>query len=1231
MIQNFNEEAYLEANTDVREAIERGDFPSVALYLKHFGLQRIQHGKTKFHKDLEPFSTASYLEAFPEVEGLVKSGAFPSVFDHFRKVGYSKLLEDLHNKDSIINPLKKDISVEERLIIGFDEEAYLEANQDVKEALERGDFPSVELYLKHFGLKRIEKGVTKFHKDHAPFSVSSYLNLFPDVQFLVDSGEFSSVFDHFCQVGYADIIVEKIKLVVEEEDTSTEKVIVILGIPRSGLTLTTSLLSGNCNASAWFLPYATRKNVGIEPFTDFNSIKNAYAEAFPDEKSIKNTLFISETTADENSVDFIVESLNNLKKEGVEAHILWLTRNLHHTYISQMETAFTYWGAEEPSYSEESYQSYIDFTKRSYLQIVEIADHFDTALCSYEKFLQDPIASVHAIYNWFDINDHNVSDDLKFENRHVAGDPSFSPEAILNDRSNIREAKWQEMQDLDNSLEPLSKLFVEAMQERLEALLLSPSMPFAFDRYKKILLEKYFDATYYKAQYEDIKKNRLDPLEHYISFGWKEGRNPSANFETKWYKENFFDDGHTPSFLHFLLMGRFQTTPGRSIGIMENLKIIDPESYEITDDLVLVAPKFKNPKVSIVVPAYNEEKYSMACIQSIIENTEDDVSYEIIFMDDKSPDESARLIEQNLRNVKFITNGVNYGFLKNCNKGATFAIGEYILFLNNDTNVQPGWLSSLVELIESADDIGMVGSRLVYPTGQQQEAGGIVWNDASGWNFGRLDDPNKPEYNYVKEADYLTGAAMMIRTSLWEEIGGFDERYVPAYYEDSDLAFEVRKHGYRAMYQPKSVVIHFEGISNGTDLGSGIKKYQVVNKENFFNKWKDVLETEHFPNAQDVFLARDRSKSKKHILIIDHYVPHFDQDAGSRTMWQYLLLFKDLGYHVTFAGDNFFKHEPYTSMLENYGIEVLYGEYYANNFDSWLDLNGKYLDIVYLLRPHISIKYIDRVRKYTEATIFYNGTDFHFLRMQREYDITQDPALLIDLENTKKDEIHLFEKSDCVLTISEFERDYFNEEFPQWNVELIPTYIYSEDLPLSQNSFKKREDILFVGGFVHKPNLEGVKWFLKEIWPLITNKIPDIKFYIVGSNMPEEIKDLQSDTIIPKGFVSDEELALLYNSTKIVVAPLTFGAGVKGKIIEAICNGVPTVTTSVGAEGIIDANTVLSITDKSNQFAKKVIKLYSDKKKWNSMREEQIIYARKHFSLKNVKTYIDDVFSKDYK
>ena len=184
------------------------------------------------------------------------------------------------------------------------------------------------------------------------------------------------------------------------------------------------------------------------------------------------------------------------------------------------------------------------------------------------------------------------------------------------------------------------------------------------------------------------------------------------------------------------------------------------------------------PMVSIVIPCYNQVHYTYACLQSILEFTKD-VTYEVIIADDVSTDATAEL-GRYAEGLVICRNETNQGFLRNCNQAAKAARGKYIMFLNNDTKVTEGWLSSLVNLIESDSTIGMVGSKLVYPDGRLQEAGGIIWSDGSGWNYGRLDDPDKAEYNYVKDVDYISGAAILLSTALWKQIGGFDQRFAPA-------------------------------------------------------------------------------------------------------------------------------------------------------------------------------------------------------------------------------------------------------------------------------------------------------------------------------------------------------------------------------------------------------------------------------------------------------------------
>ena len=606
----------------------------------------------------------------------------------------------------------------------------------------------------------------------------------------------------------------------------------------------------------------------------------------------------------------------------------------------------------------------------------------------------------------------------------------------------------------------------------------------------------------------------------------------------------------------------------------------------------LELPVCKKPQVSIVIPVYNEFDYTYNCIKSIIKNS-GDVTYEVIVANDCSTDLTTE-IESIIKHVRVITTKKNVRFLLNCNNAAKHAKGQYILFLNNDTQVQENWLAPLVELIERDEKNGMVGSKLVYPDGRLQEAGGIVWKDASAWNYGHLKDPDDPEYNYVKEADYISGAAIMIRKTLWTQIGGFDERFVPAYYEDTDLAFEVRKAGYKVLYQPLSKVVHFEGVSNGTDTSTGLKHYQEVNFQKFYDKWKDELEANHEENAVNVFTAKDRSGKKQQMLVVDHYVPHHDKDAGGKCTYMYLKLFVKMGFKVTFIGDNFFKHEPYTTELNQMGIEVLYGNYYYNNWKEWLKENSHYFDYIYLQRPHIAIKYIDIVKKYSKAKIFYFAHDLHHVREMREYELTGDKTKLESAQKWKKQEYELFEKADIGHVVGSYEQDIMQKAFPDKPIRNIPLYIY-EDLPQDINrDFSDRHDLLYVGGFGHPPNVDAVLWFAENVFPKVLERIPDIKWHVVGGKEPEKIKELNNEHIIIEGFMPDEDLHRLYHTCRLAVVPLRYGAGVKGKVVESAYFQIPLVTTSIGAEGIDATMGNMLVIDDADRMVEEICRVYND-------------------------------------
>ena len=654
----------------------------------------------------------------------------------------------------------------------------------------------------------------------------------------------------------------------------------------------------------------------------------------------------------------------------------------------------------------------------------------------------------------------------------------------------------------------------------------------------------------------------------------------------------------------------------------------EPQIWEVDEitDLSqcdkLVFRKWDAPTVSIVIPVYNQFTYTYNCLKSILENS-GDVSYEIIIADDVSNDLTTRLSEI-AENIQIARNKENQRFLRNCNQAAKYAKGEYILFLNNDTQVQENWLQPLVELIERDDSIGMVGSKLIYPDGSLQEAGGIIWGDGHAWNYGSGQNANKPEFNYVKEVDYISGAAIMIRTSLWKEIGGFDELFAPAYCEDSDLAFEVRKHGYKLMYQPASVVVHFEGKSNGTDLNAGVKSYQVENSKKLAEKWKEEFARQS-QTEDDLFHARERSQNKKTILVIDHYVPQFDKDAGSKTTWQYLKMFVKQGYNVKFMGDNFFQDEEYTPVLEQYGIEVLYGPWYAENYKQWIIDNQDNIDFVYLNRPHITEKYIDFIKNETNIKCIYYGHDLHFLRIFREYELCKDEALLQESEDWKRREFAIMKQADINYYPSYVEVDEIHKVDSSILAKAITAYVYEEFRDDISLDFAQKNGILFVGGFGHPPNEDAVLWFAKEVYPLITKK-QDIPFYIVGSNATDAVKRLNSKNVIVRGFVTEEELKELYDTCKLVVVPLRYGAGVKGKVVEALYYGTPMVTTTVGIEGIKGAEEFMEVADEPEEFAQKVLTLYNDNDRLVKTVEDYQKYIKAHNSIDAVWDIVKEDF-----
>lgn len=641
-----------------------------------------------------------------------------------------------------------------------------------------------------------------------------------------------------------------------------------------------------------------------------------------------------------------------------------------------------------------------------------------------------------------------------------------------------------------------------------------------------------------------------------------------------------------------------------------------------------------SPRVSIVILCYNKVELTQACLESL-SATDPQIPFEVIVIDNASQDETPEFLAMLEGDVRVERMEENLGFVRGCNHGASLARGEFVLFLNNDTVLQPGWLEPLVAVMDEDPRCGAVSPMLIYPDGRVNDAGGLVFADGECWRYGMGDGAvDNPKLNSRRAVDYAMGACLLVRKSLWDLIGGFDERYAPAYYEDVDLSFAIRAQGYRVFYEPASRVVHVEGGTGGTDVTSGAKQYQVINRGKFAEKWADELS--HRPRMDPTIVenwahrgqggfgpgedsvsswnqAIVAQQDSHNVLIIDPLVPMFDRNSGHMRLWHAITQLRAMGNSVTYWAYMPYELNTYQPHLAKIGVPV-YGPdprymsgdelipqaqpIFTPEFENWAQWQR--FDTIIVNFWYMAEALMPLLRSaWPDATIVIDSVDVHFLREQREAELRNDPALVAKANETKRKELAAYKSADRLIACTPADADLLRTELPDQDVVVLTN---AHDLLPMGPGFDVRRDLLFVGNFIHHANPDALLWWRDEVAPLLREALPDVVLHVIGNDPANVVPQLCGPNMVAHGWVQD--LVPHLQQARISVAPLRFGAGMKGKVGEALSAGLPVVGSPIAVEGmdLVDGKDVL-VAKTPEQFVEQIVTLYNNKTLWETLRE----------------------------
>lgn len=616
---------------------------------------------------------------------------------------------------------------------------------------------------------------------------------------------------------------------------------------------------------------------------------------------------------------------------------------------------------------------------------------------------------------------------------------------------------------------------------------------------------------------------------------------------------------------------------------------------------VLDFSRTESALVSVIVPVFNRAELTLACLRSLAAAQRRDL--QVVVVDNHSTDETKALLAR-IRGATIIENDTNRHYLEACNQGAARAEGRHLLFLNNDATVLPETISAALAAFDRPA-VAAVGARVIRPDGTLQEAGSIVWNDASTMGYGVGEDPGRWEYLYRRDVDYCSGVFLLTTRNVFEELGGFDAVYRPAYYEDADYCLRLKERGYRVIYEPGAIVFHAEHSSS--DLVNA-RTMQLRNRGAFLQRHRQYIERRP-AYSPDALAACVSGPSGSRILLLEDQIPAACKGSGFPRTAAMVRALHQLGAQITFLpalpmGETF--SDVYQVLPPE--VEVAPGWGRERLADFLAARRGCY-DYLLVCRPH-NMSCVDSIRRSSPellegVKVVFDAEALSALREIRDHEVKDGMVFTQqEIDFVLQPELELTRSADIVLSASEMEADVLRKAgCPR--IEVISHAIAADPTP---NDFAARSGMLSVGPIYDgtTPNADGTAWFVANVLPWLAGMLGEsVQFRHAGYVNYSELQQRCGPSFELLGPVDD--LSPLYNSARLFVAPTRFSAGIPLKVIEAAAHGLPVVATAALVRQLgWEAGREILVADSEREFAAQCAALYSSKVLWNTIRENAL-------------------------